>query len=42
MARDADSQRTADGVVVVSPFCEDWRLVGGVSPLGKARWDSPV
>ena len=25
VARDPDSQRTADGVVV-SPLCEDWRL----------------
>ena len=40
MARDPDSERTPDGAVV-SPLCEV-EAVAGVSPLGKARRESPV
>ena len=40
MARDPESQRTADGVVV-SPLCEV-EAVAVVSSSGKMRWESPV
>ena len=36
VARDPDSQRTADA------GCGEFIAVAGVSPLGKARWESPV